>query len=186
MPIELQLTDFNQRVIRMWPDFGQIDLALLALPIAGDDLQSMPLFDDPFVLAMPADDALAKRKTINETDLAERQLLLLDDGHCLCDQALQVCAASGSSNVTDFSATSLNTLVQMVANGLALTLMPSLALEVGLRTDSGLEFRRFDDPPPSRQIGLLWRRSSRRKADFQAFADVLRRQPGTVTLYPAQ
>lgn len=165
---------------------GQIDLALLALPIAGDDLQSMPLFDDPFVLAMPANDSLAKRERITETDLADRQVLLLDDGHCLRDQALQVCAVSGSSKVTDFSATSLNTLVQMVANGLGLTLMPSLALEVELRADSGLAFRRFESPPPSRQIGLLWRRSSRRKTDFQAFAEILRQQSAGQILDQAQ
>ncbi len=165
---------------------GQLDLALLALPIAGDDLHSMALFDDPFVLAMPANDRLAERERITEADLAERQVLLLDDGHCLRDQALQVCAVSGASKVTDFSATSLNTLVQMVANGLGLTLMPSLALEVELRADSGLAFRRFENPPPSRQIGLLWRRSSRRKSDFQAFADLLRQESGGQVLEEAQ
>ena len=153
---------------------GEIDVALLALPILGDDLQSLPVFEDPFVLAMPAGDALSQRETVNESDLAERQLLLLDDGHCLRDQALQICALSHGPKVADFSATSLNTLVQMVANGLGLTLMPSMALDVEVRTDSGLEFRHFDEPQPSRQIGLLWRRSSRREADFHALAGILR------------
>ncbi|TQV83520.1 LysR substrate-binding domain-containing protein [Denitrobaculum tricleocarpae] len=155
---------------------GEIDLALLALPITGDDLQSYPLFDDPFVLAMPVGDPLVRRRRIKETEVAERPLLLLDDGHCLRDQALQICAAHGSSNVADFSATSLNTLVQMVANGLGVTLMPSLALEIELRADSGLAFRRFEDPQPSRQIGLLWRRSARRKTDFHAFAEMIGQQ----------
>ncbi|WP_282607620.1 hydrogen peroxide-inducible genes activator [Pelagibius sp. Alg239-R121] len=155
---------------------GQIDLVLLALPVAGADLQSMPLFEDPFVLAMPAGHVLTERQKVSETDLIEQQLLLLDDGHCLRDHALQVCALSGAGNVADFGATSLNTLVQMVANGLGLTLMPSLALNVELRADSGLEIRRFEEPQPSRQIGLLWRRSSMRKADFHAFAEIISRQ----------
>ena len=155
---------------------GQIDLALLALPVAGNDFQTMPLFDDPFVLAMPDGHELAGKQRVTEADLVGRQLLLLDDGHCLRDHALQVCSLSGAGNVADFSATSLNTLVQMVANGLGITLMPSLALDVELRTDCGLEVRRFLDPEPNRQIGLLWRRSSLRKADFHAFAEVVGRQ----------
>lgn len=155
---------------------GQIDLALLALPIAGNDLHTMPLFDDPFVLAMPEGHELARQQNVCESDLIGRRLLLLDDGHCLRDHALQVCALAGAGTTEDFSATSLNTLVQMVANGLGLTLMPALALEVELRSDSGLEVRRFTDPQPSRQVGLLWRRSSLRKADFHAFAEVIGRQ----------
>lgn len=155
---------------------GEIDLALLALPIAGDDLQSLPLFEDAFVLAMAADHELAGRQKVTEAELAGRPLLLLDDGHCLRDQALQVFAASGQVSVTDFSATSLNTLLQMVAGGLGLTLMPSLALKVEVRANSGLEFRRFKDPQPCRQIGLLWRRSSRRRADVQAIAGIIEQQ----------
>ena len=155
---------------------GQIDLALLALPVAGNDLHTMPLFDDPFVLAMPEGHELARQQNVCEADLIGRRLLLLDDGHCLRDHALQVCALAGAGDTGDFSATSLNTLVQMVANGLGLTLMPALALDVELRSDSGLEVRCFTDPQPSRQIGLLWRRSSLRKADFHAFAEVIGRQ----------
>lgn len=155
---------------------GLIDLALLALPVVGDDLQTMPLFDDPFVLAVPQGHDLTASQKISESDLVGRQLLLLEDGHCLRDHALQVCSLVGASNVADFSATSLNTLVQMVANGLGVTLMPALSLQVELRSDSGLEVRHFQDPQPSRQIGLVWRRSSRRRADFLAFAEVIGRQ----------
>lgn len=155
---------------------GQIDLALLALPVAGNDLHTLPLFDDPFVLAMPEGHELAREPSVCEADLVGRRLLLLDDGHCLRDHALQVCSLVGAGNAEDFSATSLNTLVQMVANGLGLTLMPALALDVELRSDSGLEVRRFRDPQPSRQIGLLWRRSSLRKTDFHAFAEVIEQQ----------
>ncbi len=155
---------------------GRVDVALLALPVVGDDLQSMLLFEDPFVLAMPEGHELARQQKVRETDLVGCQLLLLEDGHCLRDHALQVCSLAGAGNVADFGATSLNTLVQMVANGLGVTLMPSLALNVELRSDSGLDVRRFQDPEPSRQIGLLWRRSSLRKADFLAFAEVIRRQ----------
>lgn len=155
---------------------GRVDVALLALPVVGDDLQSMLLFEDPFVLAMPEGHELARQQKVRETDLVGCQLLLLEDGHCLRDHALQVCSLAGAGNVADFGATSLNTLVQMVANGLGVTLMPSLALNVELRSDSGLDVRRFQDPEPSRQIGLLWRRSSLRKADFLAFAEVIKRQ----------
>ena len=119
---------------------------------------------------------MTERKRVTEAELAGRPLLLLEDGHCLRDQALQICAASGPVSVTDFSATSLNTLVQMVAGGLGLTLMPSLALDVELRANSGLVFRRFEDPQPCRQIGLLWRRSSRRRTDFQAIAEIIEQQ----------
>ncbi|CAI8042386.1 Hydrogen peroxide-inducible genes activator [Geodia barretti] len=102
----------------------------------------------------------AARKRLTEADLAGEQVLLLDDGHCLRDQALEVCQTGGASEVGDFRAGSLNTLVQMVAGGIGITLLPQLALEVECRAPSSIVIRPFRKPEPSRTIGLVWRTKS--------------------------
>lgn len=152
---------------------GKIDLALLALPVAADDLEDLALFDDPFVLAVPAAHPFAARTIVRPDHLKGKAALLLDDGHCLRDQALEVCGLSRGLDDADLRATSLNTLVHMVANGLGMTLLPTLSLAVELPREGTIAVKNFAAPTPARKVGLLWRRSSARKADFRALGELI-------------
>ena len=150
---------------------GSLDAALLALPIAESDFETLALFDDPFLLAVPATDRRNVRARIDPRDIDRRRLILLEEGHCLRDQALAFCgprieAASG------LGATSLATVMQMVANGYGITLLPRVALPVEVR-DERVKVLRFRNPEPSRQIGLAWRRTSPRKADFTVLGKII-------------
>jgi LysR family hydrogen peroxide-inducible transcriptional activator len=146
---------------------GQLDLLLLALPVDAPGIETLPLYDEPFVLATPRSHLLAGKRRIAEGDLAGQEVLLLEDGHCLRDQALAVCNMAGARENSGFQATSLNTLSQMVANGLGVSLLPSLSAEVETRSAPGLVIRRFESPEPSRRIGLAWRSTSARRAEFE-------------------
>lgn len=147
---------------------GKIDAALLALPIEDAALTSEPVFDDPFLLAVGREHELAARDTVTVSDLKDHQLLLLDEGHCLRDQALEVCHAHGAREQRSFRATSLETLRLMVrADKTAMTLMPAIAMQRG----DGLRYIPFSDAQPSRRIGLVRRKTSAR-AD--TIADIAR------------
>jgi LysR family hydrogen peroxide-inducible transcriptional activator len=147
---------------------GRLDAAVLAMPIADPGLHEEFLFEERFVLALPEGHALARRKRISASDLEDQQLLLLEDGHCLRDQALAVCRMSGAEEHTGFRATSLETLRQMVGSGVGITLLPALSVQPPVAPMPGLKLLRFAEHPPSRRIALVWRRSS-------AFAPFLRR-----------
>ena len=154
---------------------GSLDAALLALPIEEGDFETRALFEDPFLLAVPAADRRNVRTRIDPRDIDPRRLILLEEGHCLRDQALAFCgarieAASGSS--TGLGATSLATVMQMVANGYGITLLPRVALPVEVR-DERVKVLRFRNPEPSRQVGLAWRRTSPRKADFVVLGQIV-------------
>jgi LysR family hydrogen peroxide-inducible transcriptional activator len=150
---------------------GSLDAALLALPIEGGDFETLALFEDPFLLAVPAVDRRNVRTRIDARDIDPRRLILLEEGHCLRDQALSFCgprieAASG------LGATSLATVMQMVANGYGITLLPRVALAVEVR-DERVKVLRFRSPEPARQIGLAWRRTSPRKGDFVVLGQIV-------------
>jgi LysR family hydrogen peroxide-inducible transcriptional activator len=152
---------------------GEIDLAILALPADTAGLETRSLFAESFVVAMPRHHRLAARKRVKPADLAGETLLLLEDGHCLRDQALDVCGNVGITEAQDFRATSLETLRQMVIAGLGITLLPRLAAEGPVASARGLELRPFSPPAPSRMVGAAWRRSSTREAAIHAVCDVL-------------
>jgi len=152
---------------------GEIDMGVLALPVDMDGLAAKPLYDEPFMVALPADDALASRKQLKVEDLRGATLLLLEDGHCLRDQALDVCNRVAINEKQDFRATSIETLRQMVAAGAGTTLMPELATRGGHATPRGLVFRPFAKPVPTRRIGAVWRRSSPRSVAIEAVAKVI-------------
>lgn len=139
---------------------GTIDAALLALPILGDGLETIPLFDDPFLLAVPEGHKLSRQTTINLNDIQNEQLLLLEDGHCLRSQALEVCRLMGASESQDFRATSLETLRQMVVANVGITLIPKLAV----KKDQGIVYIPFNDPVPLRSIAMVFRKTSARKS----------------------
>ncbi|MGB7256688.1 MAG: hydrogen peroxide-inducible genes activator [Pseudolabrys sp.] len=145
---------------------GTLDCLLLALPVEAADMETLPLFDDRFLLAVPSGDPLPKRKlTIDDVD--QRRLILLEEGHCLRDQALAFCATKRRETGAGLGATSLTTVMQMVANGYGVTLVPEIAADVEVR-DARVKLSRFVEPEPGRVIGLAWRRTSPRKKDFAA------------------
>ena len=138
---------------------GELDLAILALPADTKGLVTRSLFAEAFLVAMPEKHRLAAKKRVKPSDLAGEKLLLLEEGHCLRDQALEVCARVGTEE-QDFRATSLETLRQMVAAGLGLTLLPRLAAEGPFASARGLTVRPFAPPAPNRVVGAAWRRST--------------------------
>jgi len=154
---------------------GDLDLLLLALPVSGAHLESLRLFDEPFLLVAPAGHRLTRGRsaTISEAQLAGEDVLLLAEGHCLRDQALRVCTSAGAHGSGRVQATSLGTLLQMVANGLGVSLIPESAVDVELRGASGLEVRRLRRPAPGRTIGLVWRTNSPRAAEFAQLGELL-------------
>lgn len=153
---------------------GELDLALLALPADIRGLKTRSLFAEAFLVAMPDHHRLAALRRLKPADLAGEKLLLLGDGHCLRDQALEVCRKVGTEE-QDFGATSLETLRQMVAAGLGLTLLPRLSAEGPFGAARGLVVRPFAPPSPSRVIGAAWRRSTTRGAAISAVCDVISR-----------
>jgi LysR family hydrogen peroxide-inducible transcriptional activator len=153
---------------------GDLDLAILALPAETKGLVTRSLFAEPFLLAMPEQHRLASRKRVKASDLKDEKLLLLEEGHCLRDQALEVCAHAGTEEQA-FRATSLETLRQMVAAGLGLTLLPGLAAEGPFASTRGLAVRPFAPPSPNRVVGAAWRRSTSRGPAIAAVCDIIAR-----------
>jgi LysR family hydrogen peroxide-inducible transcriptional activator len=151
---------------------GQLDVALVALPPPQRGLVTLPLFDDPFVLLVHESHPLAARSTVGQGELRGEPLLLLAEGHCLRDQALALCGHTEGQG--GFAATSLSTVVQMVAHGYGLTLLPELCLEAELPGRPCLRLVRFVPPVPKRKLGLVSRPTSPRRADFEMLAQLIR------------
>lgn len=140
---------------------GRLDAALLALPVHDEQLHVESLFEEPFVLAVPQSHLFAKRdKPLALHDLDHEHLLLLEEGHCLRDQALDVCRLAGADERDGFRATSLETLRQMVAAGVGITLLPTLAVQPPVPPSPDIHLLPFRGKPPSREIAMVWRRSS--------------------------
>jgi len=148
---------------------NRVDVALLALPEKG--FASRPLFDEPFLLVAPPGHPLARKAAVKAADLKRQPLLLLDDGHCLRDQALSFCRGTGVTPVSDVRAASLATLVQLVAAGLGVTLLPAIAAAVEVPEGADLVVRPFSKPAPRRTIGLVWRTTSPRAAEYALLAE---------------
>lgn len=151
---------------------GRLDAGLLALPIPGEQLTTRTVFEEAFVLAVPEGHPLAGRQSITLHDLEGQQLLLLEDGHCLRDQALEVCQLAGANEQLDFHATSMETLRQMVAANTGITLMPTLAIKPPVAHTENLITRRFADPAPKRTIAMVWRKSSALTEFIEELAEV--------------
>jgi LysR family hydrogen peroxide-inducible transcriptional activator len=164
---------------------GRLDAGLLALPIHDDQLQVEPLFDEPFLLAVPRQHALAQQPSLKVDDLDNHHLLLLEEGHCLRDQALDVCRMAGADERDGFRATSLETLRQMVAAGVGITLLPMLAVQPPVPPSSDIVLLPFRGEAPFRQIGLVWRRSSAMGGLMQELAAELRQLPRALFKPPA-
>jgi LysR family hydrogen peroxide-inducible transcriptional activator len=164
--------DQTARVLRLLDD-GALDCAIVATPVPGD-LTAAPLYREEFLLAVPRDAPLARRRRARERDLEGETVLLLEDGHCLRDQALSVCSGHGAVEDLGLQATSLPTLVQMVASGMGVTLLPEMAAAVlAPRASSGVVAIRFAPPAPGRSVGLVWRTSSARLRELRLLADTM-------------
>ncbi|HEY4240734.1 MAG TPA: hydrogen peroxide-inducible genes activator [Kofleriaceae bacterium] len=151
---------------------GSLDLAFLALPVPGD-FTTAPIAFEHFVFAAPRASPLATTGTVTERVLDDQTVLLLEDGHCLRDQALAVCNRGGAVESMEVRATSLPTLVQMVAGGLGVTLLPESAAAALVLPKGPVALAPFAKPP-GRTIGLAWRTSSARLREFRLLADVMR------------
>ncbi|MCC7077979.1 MAG: LysR family transcriptional regulator [Acidimicrobiia bacterium] len=151
----------------------RLDVLLLALPLDEPGVNEHAVFTDPFVLATPPHHPLAAPDAVTEKELSGAEILLLEEGHCLRDHALDVCKESGAAEAGATRATSLGTLVQMVANGIGMTLLPSIAVGVEARDPRELVVRPFTDPQPSRTIGLAWRQSATDVRDYLLIGETL-------------
>lgn len=151
---------------------GELDCVMMALPAEGPDVETLLLFDDPFLLAVPACEQRPPRGRVSAADVDQHRLILLEEGHCLRDQALAFCGTTRRDAAASLGATSLATVMQMVANGYGVTLVPEVAAGVEVR-DERVRLLRFAEPEPQRTIGLVWRRTSPRRQDFEALGELI-------------
>ncbi len=151
---------------------GRLDLVIAALPLAGVDIAAEPLFDDRFFLVTPMDRPPPPASALPEY-IASEQLLLLEEGHCLRDQALRHCDAAGIRFGEIYGTSNITTLIQMVANGLGITLAPELSLETEI-SRTRVRLSRFGEPEPFRTVALAWRRTAPRAAHYSAIGGTIR------------
>ena len=184
--LELLLVEEKTEVVLNMLRDGKLDAAVLALPLHEDWLETELLFEEPFLLAVPEGHALAGHVDLRLSDLGEQHLLLLEEGHCLRDQALEVCHLAGAGEKEGFRATSLETLRQMVAAGVGVTLLPMLAVKPPVSPSENIRLVAFRDPPPSRQMALVWRKSSAMSSFLRQLATVLRDLPPGLLATPVE
>ena len=175
--LELLLVEEKSDVLLARVREGRLDAALLALPVADDQLHAEFLFEERFVLAVPARHALATRRSLSVQELSHERLLLLEDGHCLRDHALDVCHLAGTGEKSGFQATSLETLRQMVSANVGVTLLPILATKPPVAQSDSIRLLGFSDASPSRRIAMVWRRSSAMGGFLLQLAGVLQALP---------
>ena len=166
--LELRLYEYQTAPMLEKLHGGELDLGILALPVELGGLESRELYREPFVVALPERSPLAARENVRVADLKGETLLLLEEGHCLRDQALEVCSRAGVRDPQDFRATSLETLRQMVATGAGITLLPELAVRGAYRSARGVLLKPFAKPAPVRHVGAVWRKSTARRAAIEA------------------
>jgi LysR family hydrogen peroxide-inducible transcriptional activator len=152
---------------------GELDVLLLALPFPAEQVETMSLFEDEFLLAFPKSHALAAIETLRTADLKGEALLLLEEGHCLRDHALEACKLRDSQITVPYQATSLTTIVQMVANGIGITLLPQMAVGAGIASSTDLVIKPFKQAKVTRRIGLMWRKKTPRTVEFRQLGDVI-------------
>jgi LysR family hydrogen peroxide-inducible transcriptional activator len=171
--LELHLYEYQTAPMLQKLHAGELDVGILALPVDSAGLEARELYREAFSVALPEHHPLAARHSVRVADLKGEKLLLLEEGHCLRDQALEVCSRAGVHEQQDFRATSLETLRQMVASGAGITLLPELAGRGAYRNARGLVLRPFAKPAPVRQVGALWRKSSARRGAIDALCRVI-------------
>lgn len=149
---------------------AELDLLFLALPFPAEGIEKMHLFYDDFLLAYQGNDKFDAVSAVNTRDLKGKELLLLEDGHCLKDHVLDACKLKMSDISVPYMATSLNTIVQMVANDIGMTLLPQIAIDARILTGTRIKTKPFVNKGVRRSIGLMWRKSSPRREEFMLLA----------------
>lgn len=171
--LQLELRETQTRLLVEEIKGGALDAAMLALPLGEPDIDTLELFNDLFLLAVPASDPRSCERRVAAQDIDQSRLILLEDGHCLRDQALSVCERSGAVESMEVRATSLPTLVQMVAGGMGVTLLPEAAAEALVQPRGPVELADLGKTPPGRTLGLAWRTSSARLREFRLLAETM-------------
>ena len=171
--LRLDLVEAQTKVLLADLERGTLEVLLLALPLKMAEFEVVNLVRDRFLLAVPADDPFPETARVTPGEVKKRKLILLEEGHCLRDQALDYCAKGRWTVASSLSATSLATVMQMVASGYGATLVPEVAVDVELRDDR-VKLLRFVEPQPGRSIGLAWRRTSPRKVDFLTLGETVK------------
>ncbi len=170
----LWLHEYQTHVLLDMLKKSVLDVLILALPVDTNEFEEITLFNEPFWLAAPANQSLSNKRIIDLNSLNEQEMLLLEEGHCLRGQALEVCFVAGARESRAFRATSLETLRYMVSEGLGMTLMPELAVpKKRLKTDP-IQYIPFKKPEPNRMIGMLYRKESYRAETFKNMAEVIK------------
>jgi LysR family hydrogen peroxide-inducible transcriptional activator len=172
--------DLTQRLVEQLHE-GKLDIALLALPYECGNVEERPLFKDQFQVALPRDHPLAQEESIKLRQLRAEGLLLLKEGHCLRAHAMEACSLTDPRQVEPVEATSLHTLVQMVDNGLGITLLPQLAIDAGILRGTKLAVLPLAGSDAARDIGLIWRKGTGRRAEFELLAEEIAALAGTPT-----
>lgn len=176
--LELRLYEYQTAPMLEKLRCGELDLGVLALPVDLEGLQARELFAEPFTVAVPDRHRLAKRERVQVADLEDETLLLLEEGHCLRDQALEVCSRVGTGESQDFRATSLETLRQMVATGAGVTLLPELATKGAYGDARGVTVLPFAKPAPVRRVGAVWRKTTARRPAIDALCTLITERAG--------
>lgn len=177
MPLVLQ-ENFTVRLIELLRQ-GEIDAAIMALPFADQGLMTLPLYDEPFVVALPKSHPWASRKSIDAQELKSETMLLLGNGHCFRDQVLEVCpemsrfSTTGDGIARTFEGSSLETIRHMVASGIGITVLPSASVPDMQAQDGMLRYVPFSDPVPSRNVVIAWRKSFTRTTAIEAVRDAI-------------
>jgi LysR family transcriptional regulator, hydrogen peroxide-inducible genes activator len=176
--LELRLYEYQTAPMLEKLRCGELDLGVLALPVDLEGLEARELFAEPFTVVVPDRHRLAKRERVQVADLDDETLLLLEEGHCLRDQALEVCSRVGAGESQDFRATSLETLRQMVATGAGVTLLPELATKGAYGDARGVTVLPFVKPAPVRRVGAVWRRTTARRPAIDAVCKLISERAG--------
>ncbi len=164
--------DYSDRLLEQLKE-GSLDLLILALPYDMEGVETEELFEDGFMLACPAGHPLADARSVDTDAFADQPLLLLEEGHCLRRHALEACSLSGRFKRKNYEASSMTTLVQMVAVGMGLTLLPELAIDAGITRGLDIKLVPLADAISKRGIGLVWRKSSPRAEEYRLLGDIL-------------
>jgi len=157
---------------------GQLDLIILAFPFPLPDMETVSLFEDEFLLCLPPGHELEKVQQVKQHQLRGQSLLLLEEGHCLRDHALEACKLETADTDLVYQGTSLHTLVQMVANGLGMTLLPAMSIDADVLGDTHLQLKHFSNENVSREVGMAWRKSDPRREEYLLLAEFVKEHFG--------
>jgi len=172
--LKLWLYEYQTDVLLEKLRRSELDLLILALPIKQHEFEEVDLYREPFRLALKKGQTLAKKENITLSDIANREVLLLEEGHCLRGHVLDMCSIVDVTESAQFKATSLETLRHMVGEGMGMTLMPELAVPAKKTKRDLIQYIEFSDPKPNRRIGMLYRKNSYREEAFNNIAELIK------------